>query len=263
MITFDRWLAVVGIVVGAVGLYYAWFLHRKSIANKLLTLAYTNAIPLVLPHSAVAHSYNGGPVNELSRAFVLLWNRGTAPIEQDDFICPITIPTGDKLLAIEVYDKDPAADVVVQTDRAIIVNLLRPGEAAVLKLDAAEVGYRADLSIRMKAADMSVVMRNNRSLIPLTVSSWLWVSGIISFSYFDIPHFAMKMPNVIESVATILLFLGPPTVVAALSYPLTRAVLIARTPSVVWRFFEIKALASRIHKSWRSLSNNLGRIELK
>jgi hypothetical protein len=261
--TLDRWLAIVGVIVALVGLYYAWFFYRKTVTDKVLTLGYTNAIPLVLPASSLDFSYLDHPVSELSRTFVLLWNRGTSPIEREDFISPIAVLNNESLLSLDVYDKNPAADVTISPDWTISVNLLRPGEAVILKLDAREVAYRVDLAIRMKASEMSVVLRSDRALMPLAISIGLWTFCVVAFVfYFDIPRLGIEMPGVIEAVVSVLLFFGLPTLIAVVAYPIIRKLMVSITPPIVWRFFEMKTAASRAHAAWKSLVNQLSRIEL-
>jgi hypothetical protein len=47
------------------------------------------------------------------------------------------------------------------------------------------------------------------------------------------------------------------------AYPIIRKLMVSITPPIVWRFFEIKTAASRAHAAWKSLANQLSRIELR
>jgi hypothetical protein len=48
--------------------------------------------------------YMGGNISALSRVYVLLWNRGTSPIEAQDFVAPIQFKLNDQILKLEIYE---------------------------------------------------------------------------------------------------------------------------------------------------------------
>ena len=163
---FDRWLAAMALTVAVFGLLLAYYFYIKTIRTKVLGIAYTNPIPLILPLKEINVSYLGATQTALSRVFVLLWNKGTSPIESNDFIVPIKLQGGEKVLLLKAYDKDAAASVAVSfEDKTITVDLLRPGEAIILQIDAADDSYRPDLSIQMKSSDMSILLGQNRAFL--------------------------------------------------------------------------------------------------
>ena len=177
---FDRWLAAMALTVAVFGLLLAYYFYIKTIRTKVLGISYTNPIPLILPLKEINVSYLGATQTALSRVFVLLWNKGTSPIESSDFVVPITVRGGEKVLVLKTYDKDAAATVVVSVeDKTITVNLLRPGEAIILQIDAADDFYRPDLSIQMKSADMSVLLGKNRVLLLIVPSVLMSVLTIL------------------------------------------------------------------------------------
>ena len=96
-IDIDRMLAVLGLVSGLAGLWLAFYFYKKTIRTKVLAVAYTNPLPLMPPIADVGAYYLGAEQKSLSRVFVLFWNRGTAPIESDDFINAISIGPKDKI----------------------------------------------------------------------------------------------------------------------------------------------------------------------
>ena len=87
--SFETWLAIIGVVVGVLGIIVAYIFYRKTIRTKVLALAYTDPIPLVMTLGDITVEYMGVKIRALSRVYVLLWNRGTSPIEAQDFVAPI------------------------------------------------------------------------------------------------------------------------------------------------------------------------------
>ncbi len=49
----DRLLAIFGVLVGVIGLWLAYYFYKKTVRAKVLAIAYTSPVPLVLPGSAV------------------------------------------------------------------------------------------------------------------------------------------------------------------------------------------------------------------
>jgi hypothetical protein len=126
----EGWLGVLGVIVGVLGILLAYIFYRKAIRTKVLAIAYTEPIPLLMTLANVSVTYEGTTISALSRVYVLLWNRGTAPIEASDFITPICFKSADPILKLKIHDKDAAvsAHLDLQTN-TIAIDLLRPGEA--------------------------------------------------------------------------------------------------------------------------------------
>src|SRR5258705_9313677 len=116
----DRWLGVSGLLIGLIGLLFAYYFYIKTVRAKVLAIAYTNPIPLILPMKEISVSYWGTTQTALSRVFVLLWNKGTSAIETSDFIGPITLQGGESILLLKIYDKDPAATATVNRENKTI-----------------------------------------------------------------------------------------------------------------------------------------------
>jgi hypothetical protein len=55
----DRWIAVLALAVAAFGLLLAYYFYIKTIRTKVLGIAYTNPIPLILPLKEINVSYLG------------------------------------------------------------------------------------------------------------------------------------------------------------------------------------------------------------
>jgi len=175
----DRWLAIFGIFVGVLGIVIgftvACYFYRKTIQGKVLAIAYTAPVSLMLPVADLKANYNGREIRQLSRVWVLLWNKGTLPIEESDFIAPIKIRSKEQVLSFTIDTKDAAADIGMdEAEKKIRVKLLRPGEAVVLKIDAADEAYQPDISVQMKSADMSTFIRARRI-------EWSFVAGVAVF----------------------------------------------------------------------------------
>jgi hypothetical protein len=157
--SFEIWLAIIGIVVGVLGLIVAYVFYRKTIRTKVLALAYTDPIPLVMTLGDITVEYMGVNISALSRVYVLLWNRGTSPIEAQDFVAPIEYKLTDQIL------KATSANLDSQTG-ILTIDLLRPDEALVVIAEVASETYRPDLQIQMKSSEMSTVIRGYRSAYP-------------------------------------------------------------------------------------------------
>lgn len=167
----DRWLAVAGLVGTVISLWLAYRFYIKTIRTKLLAIGYTKPVSLMLPVAELEATYNGRKIQKLSRMFVLLWNRGTAPIESDDLIAPIKLKNKGSVLLFEIQQKDAAASVILdEKGKQVWIELLRPGEAIVLKIDVAEENFRPDISVDMKSADMSVIL-GDRSFVSPEIAS--------------------------------------------------------------------------------------------
>src|ERR1039457_5964053 len=101
--TIDTWLGLFGTISGLIGLFLAYYFYKKSIRTKVLAIAYTDPIPLMMTMGNVEVVYEGKAVSALSRVYVLFWNRGTAPIEASDFLSPIVITTSEPVLNLQIH----------------------------------------------------------------------------------------------------------------------------------------------------------------
>ena len=59
MMNFDRWVAVLALAVAVFGVLLAYYFYIKTIRTKVLGIAYTNPIPLILPLKEINVSYLG------------------------------------------------------------------------------------------------------------------------------------------------------------------------------------------------------------
>src|ERR1700686_2696330 len=182
--SFETWLAIIGIVVGVLGillgLIVAYIFYRKTIRTKVLALAYTDPIPLVMTLGDITVEYMGVNISALSRVYVLLWNRGTSPIEAQDFVAPIEYKLTDQILKLEIYDKDVATSANLGSQTGILtIDFLRPGEALVVIAEVASETYRPDLQIQMKSSEMSTVIRGYRAACPGAIAAMTFILLVI------------------------------------------------------------------------------------
>jgi len=118
---------------------------------------------------------------------LLLWNRGTAPIEKSDFVEPIKVLPTSSILHVEAHEQNSAAAATVVNEE-ISIELLRPNEAIIFSIDAIEPDFTPEISIVMKSADMSEFLRsapvNIRNVIPIVaaIATFLLVAGIFIWS---------------------------------------------------------------------------------
>jgi len=206
----DRWIGVIGIALAVAGILLAIHFYRKTVRTKVLAIGYTAAIPLALS--------DDGAHRTRHHSFVLLWNRGSAPVETSDFIAPITVPDA-ALVGLDIYEQDRAADVAIETPKhRLKVDLLRPGEAVILQLATTGKPDRLSLLVQMKAPDMSVPFRG------LWISSNIFAIALAIFvmlSFFG--ALAYIATNANETLETwyfnpVLLTSMGPVIAAAISY---------------------------------------------
>ena len=172
--TIDTLLGLFGAATGLIGLFLAYYFYRKSIRTKVLAIAYTDPIPLMMTLGNLEVAYHGSSISALSRTYILFWNRGTAPIEASDFLSPIKVKASAPILKLEIHDKDAAASVTLdEHTRDLSISLLRPGEAITnpgmpntLVAELVSEGYRPDVSVEMKSSDMSTVTSGFHYLYP-------------------------------------------------------------------------------------------------
>ncbi len=123
----DTFLGLFGAVTGLIGLFLAYYFYKKSVRTKVLAIAYTDPIPMMMTLGNVEVMYEGVAMSALSRVYFLLWNRGTSPIEASDFLSPITIAASAPILNLQIQDKDAAAAVTLDHKaRSVSIDLLRP-----------------------------------------------------------------------------------------------------------------------------------------
>jgi hypothetical protein len=209
--------------------------------------------------------YEGATMTALSRMYVLLWNRGTAPIESSDFLSPIAISASSPILNLQIQDKDAAASVRLnESTREISVDLLRPGEAIILVAEVMSETFRPEIRVEMKSADMSAFISGFNSLYPslaaFSVASLLLLYEISIF-YAWLEPFVAPGPNTyypfkedpgalvsagtvaLATAAAVVLHLILPIIAGTLVQKITKAVLSRTITAVAWKFFEFKLSA--------------------
>ena len=261
--TIDTWLGLFGTISGLIGLFLAYYFYKKSIRTKVLAIAYTDPIPLMMTMGNVEVVYEGKAVSALSRVYVLFWNRGTARIEASDFLSPIVITTSEPVLNLQIHDKDAAvAAVLDEKTSSISIELLRPGEAITLVAEVTSEAYRPDISVQMKSADMSASIRGNRTLYPAiagfcTTLAFLLVEIAIIYSWRNIipspdpsagpepvPGFFIFMLVAFVAVAGGVIVIGViPFSFGVIAQKFTRKILTRTTTPIAWNFFELKMSA--------------------
>jgi hypothetical protein len=175
-------LGVLGLIIGVVGIALAIYFYRKTIRAKVLAYAYTQPVSLRLPIYNVPSDYSD-LADEPSRVFMLLWNRGTAPIEKSDFVEPIKILPTEHILRIASHEKDSGVIATIdEAAKSISIDLLRPGEAIIFLIDSKKADYKADASIQMKSADMSVSLRSAPIQAPHVIAGVAAVATVVATS---------------------------------------------------------------------------------
>jgi hypothetical protein len=268
--SFEIWLAIIGIAVGVVGIVAAYIFYRKTIRTKVLALAYTDPIPLVMTLADITVGYMGVNISALSRVYVLLWNRGTSPIEAQDFIAPIEYKLTDQILKLEIDDKDAATSAHLDFQTGILtIDLLRPGEALVVIAEVASETYRPDLQIQMKSPEMSTVIRGTRAAYPEAIAIFTFIASILAMIVMFLSSVTISkdpIPNV--SLSYVLLSFGLflssviffPVMMTGITYWLTRKIISRATTPVVWRFSQRKVKASNIRQKFTEFGKFMSTI---
>jgi hypothetical protein len=204
--------------------------------------------------------YMGANISALSRVYVLLWNRGTSPIEAQDFIAPIEYKLTDQILKLEIYDKDAATSAHLDSQTGILtIDLLRPGEALVVIAEVASETYRPDLQIQMKSSEMSTLIRGYRAAYPgaiaamtilllVIVTFGMLVTSTIVFG--PIKTDMNSGPSLLGAglfFSSTVLF---PLVVGGIIYWLARKIISRATTPVAWRFSERKMKALNVRQKF-------------
>jgi hypothetical protein len=252
----DRLIGIVGIVIGALGVLVAIFVplyfYRKSLRPKVLIFANTMPVPISIGDRPSL------PFSDTKlRSFLLLWNNGSAPIVEGDFVRPISIDKPKEVTEIKIFRKDAATALQVENNsREIQVKLLRPNEAVVLEIISG-TSEELSLSIEMMSADMSSFFRRGRRIpqsLDAIISTLVHLSlGLIVFLIFKYVNFTTEWSLGLAFVA----------VMASSTLFPDAGVLMqkATTPSVVWSFFMIKEKADRAHQYTAYLKDALASLE--
>ncbi|WP_144441566.1 hypothetical protein [Bradyrhizobium sp. CCGE-LA001] len=261
--TLDTYLGLFGAATGLLGLFLAYYFYKKSVRTKVLAIAYTDPIPRMVTFGKQEVVYEGVLMRALSTVYLLLWNRGTAPIEASDFLSPVSITASKQVLNLRVHDKDAAADVTLNEDaRTLTISLLRPGEAVTLIAEVTSENYTPDIKVEMKSADMSTFIAGIHSVYPpLVAVLTFFILFSVEFAVLKdiIPepgptptYFPFKEdPGALVFVATALLgmFVGVaalsivPAICSFIAQKLTKAVLARTVTPVAWRFSKLKVSA--------------------
>lgn len=261
--TIDTWLGLFGLLSGVVGSFLAYFFYKKSIRTKVLAIAYTDPIPLMMTLGDIEVVYEGKILSALSRVYILFWNRGTAPIEANDFLAPIAITTSQPILSLQIHDKDAAVSAVLdEKSNSISIGLLRPGEAVTLVVEVTSASYRPDIQVQMKSADMSALISGFRTLYPalaglFTTLALLLLEAAVIYSWRSIipspspsvgpapepGFFTFMLLSLAVVVGGAIVFGAVPFSFGFIAQKLTRKILTRTTTPVAWNFFELKMSA--------------------
>jgi hypothetical protein len=238
----DRWLAFAALLVAIIACILAYYFYRKTIRTKLLAIAYTDEVrTMVVDTSSEFFEDQIG----FARRFVLLWNRGSAPIEESDFIEPIKIKTD--VQRVSIFDKDAAATVKLsERPGKITVQLLRPGEAIILELFVS-TSENPNLEVNMKSADMSIFFQRSTVIPDALLTFWLAVFGVcmIGASFFILG--ITSSPEGMEFTQISLFSVGATAVLGVglfLLPEINARIQRMVTPLTVAKFFQLKAAAA-------------------
>jgi hypothetical protein len=253
--TMDTWLGLFGLLSGVVGSFLAYFFYKKSVRTKVLAIAYTDPIPLLMTLGNIEVIYEGKVLSALSRVYVLFWNRGTAPIEASDFLAPIAITTSEPILKLQIHDKDAAVAAVLHEEAtSISIGLLRPGEAITLVAEVASGAYRPDVQVQMKSADMSAFIYGLRTMYPGFVGLFVAITLILAEGLFIFAFRGTSPPPdplqdagllifVLTGSVAVIILGAIPILLGVVAQKLTRGFLARSTTPVAWNFFELKLSA--------------------
>jgi hypothetical protein len=264
-ISVDRFLTILSLIIAIFGIAFAFYFYRKSIRTKILAIAYTEPIPLLLTLENITVSYLGTNISSLSRVFILLWNKGTAPIESSDFIAPIEIMSNQQILKLEIHEKDAAvsANFNSQTN-SIDIELLRPGGAITLIVQVTDDSYRPDLKIQMKSVEMSALVRGLRAGYPgafavLAVICLAFIDGYYLYAHSYIPD----PPSLNKFLIGCAAIGGVPFLFGAIVYFLTTKLILRSTSPVAWRFFQVQMSAWQNRIKWNEIKKKIGETTTK
>jgi hypothetical protein len=215
--------------------------------------------------------YMGANISALSRVYVLLWNRGTSPIEAQDFVAPIEYKLTDQILKLEIHDKDVATSANLDSQTGILtIELLRPVEALVVIAEVASETYRPDLQIQMKSSEMSTVIRGYRAAYPAAIAVSTFLLLVIVTLGMLISTATIVFDPTRADVNRGLSLLGAglffssvilfPLVVGSISYWLARKIISRATTPVAWRFSERKVMALNIRQQFTAFKRFMSTV---
>jgi hypothetical protein len=261
--SFDRWIAIIGSALAVLAFWFAIYAYRKQGHPKVLAYLTTEPIPFLLPIEGLSALYHGKELRGLSRVFVLIWNRGSTPIEQEDFVTPIEIKNGAAIVKFDIKEKDSAADVRIDLENhALCIGLLRPNEAVVLQIDAGEEAYKPDLVVNMKSADMSQKLGVTLQFLPLMMGL---LSGALAelaalYQADDLLRYGDYLFGRSSVFAGILFFsvlLIAPIFVGSAFAGIAVLYMRIRIPAVVRRFFALHVGTMPVPNSWKTIRRSL------
>jgi len=254
----DTALGVFGASTGVIGILLAYYFYKKSVRTKVLAIAYTDPIPRLLTVGDLQVAYEGELISALSSVYILLWNRGTAPIESSDFLSPVTFSASLPILNLQIQDKDPAAAVGLnEKTREVSIGLLRPGEAVTLVAEVASEAYRPDINVEMKSADMSAFISGLHFIYP-SILSFLTFVFLLALEFFVLyivkqtsvpyepppPFFPYSSdPGAFLLLGFVASLLIVPGICAVIVYRIARGFFAKTITPVAWKFSEFKVSA--------------------
>jgi hypothetical protein len=262
----DRWVGILGLIFGLIGIWLTIRYYKKSVRTKLLAIGYTDPLPLLLPFPEVTFTYRGSTQSIISRVFVLFWNRGSAPIEASDFIEPIRIQKSEKMLGVILFDKDAVTMASVSDeDKTLAIQLLRPGEAVILQIDAADEAYRPDLSVMMKSADMTTSMGMAWANLPFVAGGVVTFCLMMIAINYVLPY---TVPLLLEypgwaqmslSLASMFAQFGVAGLIGLLTYFVVREIVGRSASPVAVRFFRLQTTVWDALPTWKRLKRKIER----
>ncbi len=197
----DRLIGIGGIAFGItsffISILYARHLYRKSQRDKLLYVDKTEPMliggVLKALGTPMVVMYADRPVETVHRSYVLLWNRGHRPFEPSDFVDPILATCGPsgEFLGVGVHEVDLATNVSIshsadQQTATISVQLLRPGEGAILFFDSDSPAARPNLKIELK--DPNAIYQPNPLFTAAKGILVVLILGAIGISIIALPE---------------------------------------------------------------------------
>jgi hypothetical protein len=236
-------VGVLGILIGT-GL--AYYFYRKTIRTKVLSISYSQPQILFAAIPAVKATFRSESIDALSATYLLLWNTGSSPIENSDFVSPVILKNTNNLVDLDILDKDVAASATIMTGNSIRIDILRPNEAIIFRILAREDAYKLDISVVMKSADMSSFLRLNRTAIhqPIAVIISLALGFALAW-YIDhynlIPTTTFWDRTIYAGASVLVLVLV--TIVGLVLAILLKLIIRRTTPLVVWRFMRMQRMA--------------------
>ena len=264
----DRWIAIIGVTAAVLSILLTYVFYRKTVRTKLLGIGYTAPTPLMVTTENIALTYMGQSVTSIARVFILLWNKGTSPIEATDFITPISFKSDAPLLKIDVFDKDATSQIAIDKQTSTIsISLLRPSEAVVLVTEVANDEKRPNLKVEMKSADMTTIVRLLPHMIAMIVALLIPVLLIVglfgllvyaSLTYPQVePAPIPTLPQLAALVGVIVVLVVTLILVGTITVKTAQAICNRLYSPVLLRFSELQGKAWGERQSWKQLRKSL------